>query len=210
MIFHHLMGHSGSVNVASEHTRHALLNRYHPSVRLAPAADLSPEEMSTLERANSARYLHKTFGIGRCLRPESAPARFPLPQLAQGAAPVVCTFFLYGVFQLWVVPADAPDTLLRWFSDDLTSWTSASAPVLAGAASAAGSKIIDLQFHHYDLEAVISLCVADADGNDRCLLFESFADESSQVPCGNWRAMGTISSARISRMRPFNAYAGRT
>lgn len=57
VIFHHLMGHSGSVNVASEHTRHALLNRYHPSVRIAPAPDLSLEDMSTLERANSVNIL---------------------------------------------------------------------------------------------------------------------------------------------------------
>ena len=169
--------------------------------------------MSTLERANSARYLREAFGVGRCLRPECGPARFPLPRLQLGAGPVVCTFFLYGVFQLWTVPADAPHTLLRWFAHDLTAWTPAPAPALPESALRlpAGSRIVDLQFHHYELEAVISLCVADAGGDSsgHCLLYESFADESSQESGGSWRSMGSIKGAgEISRMRPFNAYAG--
>ena len=98
---------------------------------------------------------------------------------------MVCAFFLYGVFQLWVVPAEAPHTLLRWFSDDLTAWASAPAPALHYEASAGSSRIVDLQFHHYDLEAVISICVADrsTNGNNRCLLFESQANESYGGRC---------------------------
>ena len=251
VIFHHLMGHSGSENVSSQHTRHALLNRYHPSTRLAPPPHLPTAAMSTLERANSARcvfaaprtlapyssrsdltynavtchmvlygrYLRERFGIGRCLAPPTAPPRFPLPQLLQQQHPVYTMFFLYGVFQLWVVPAESPHSLLRWFSDDLTGWTAAPALQLpehepaAGAAAlslSAGSRIVDLQFHHYDLEAVLSLCVVDADGaNDRCLLYESSAFNPSTgdgtptaIPGGSWRAMGSIVAAGCVRPRP--------
>lgn len=60
VLFHHLMGHSGSHNVASPHTRHALLNRYHPSTRLVPPPDRTPEQMSTMVR-----------GILGCVLPHS-------------------------------------------------------------------------------------------------------------------------------------------
>ena len=117
-------------------------------------------------------------------------------------------FFLYGFFQLWVVPAQSPCSMLRYVSEDLQIWTQASSPVLPETGMlSSGSKIVDLQFHHYDLEAIMSLCVVDADGkNDRCLLFESLADDvqttdatleraSSCGGGGRWRAIGTIVGA---------------
>jgi hypothetical protein len=163
------------------------------------------------ERANSARYLQQSFGIGRCLSPSAAPVFLQLPQLQN--QPVYTAFFLYGFFQLWVVPSKSPHSLLRYISEDLHVWTPASPPVLPEIATdmlSSGSKIVDLQFHHYDLEAVMSLCIVDADGtNDRCLLFESLADDVQTTdasgcayPCdggggggGRWRDIGTIVGA---------------
>ena len=188
------MGHSGSVNVGSEQTRHALLNRYHPTSRLAPAPDLEPEQMSTLERANSARYLRERFGVGRCSQPTSPPASFPLPPT--GPQPITCSFFLHGLFQLWLIDED--DSLLRWFSDDLTTWTPAPAPDLPTAEAA--SAIVDLQYHHYELEGV--LCVVYESGG--CQLFQSLPDPSS--PGGFWQhAVSIGSEAGIALARPFNA-----
>jgi len=121
---------------------------------------------------------------------------------------VYTAFFLYGCFELWVVPAHSQCSLLRYTSDDLQVWTSASAPALPENVTdtlSSGSKIVDLQFHHYDLEAVMSLCVVDADGkNDRCLLLESFADDMRTTtdaasecapPCARWRVIGIITNA---------------
>jgi len=55
LLFHHLLGHSGSTNRLSPVTRHALLGWLHADGRVAPGAK-PLEEMSTLEKANSARW----------------------------------------------------------------------------------------------------------------------------------------------------------
>lgn len=147
------------------------------------------------ERANSARYLQRTFGIGRCLSPVAPPAVLQLPQLKD--QPVYTAFFLYGVFQLWVVPAHSPCVLQRWFSKDLQVWTPAESPTLTEITTGAldsASKIVDLQFHHYDLEALMAVCIVDADGKDRCFLLESIEDGASECGCGGrWHAIGAFS-----------------
>src|SRR5207248_6903012 len=67
LLFHHLLGHAGSRNVSDPTTRHALLARWHPQRRIVPGARPF-EEMTTIERANSTRYLHHRYG---------APHRLP-------------------------------------------------------------------------------------------------------------------------------------
>ena len=56
ILFHHLMGHCGSPNVSDpEVTRHAILTRWRPRERVVPG--MKPfSDMSTIEKANSARY----------------------------------------------------------------------------------------------------------------------------------------------------------
>ncbi len=74
LFFHHLMAHAGSRNVSDPRTRHALLARWHPRRRIVPG--FKPfEEMTTIEKANSARYLHALSGASE-----------PLPGLPAEAA----------------------------------------------------------------------------------------------------------------------------
>jgi len=61
LLFHHLLAHAGSNNVADPTTRHALLSRWHPQRRIVPGGALF-ERMSTIERANSARYQAQLTG----------------------------------------------------------------------------------------------------------------------------------------------------
>ncbi len=61
LLFHHLLAHAGSNNVADPTTRHALLSRWHPQRRIVPGG-ASFERMSTIERANSARYQAQLTG----------------------------------------------------------------------------------------------------------------------------------------------------
>lgn len=66
LFFHHLMAHAGSRNVSDPRTRHALLARWHPRQRIVPG--FKPfEEMATIEKANSARYLHALSGASGAL-----------------------------------------------------------------------------------------------------------------------------------------------
>jgi hypothetical protein len=217
VLFHSLMGHSGSVNVAAPHTRHALLNRYHPTRRLEPlASDEDMMSMSTLERANSARFLSEAFGVGRCLRPSAPPAPLTLPWVPTSASqhhprpplppPPTTAFYLYGVFQLWsAVPGET--AARRWFSYDLTQWHCAPDWQLPPAAHL---PLMSLAFHHYELEAV--LAVTDAKGV--CWLFESesSAGASAGAAGGIWNPMPpgchTVAVQNLQCVVPFNAYAG--
>ena len=70
LIIEHRMGHSGSTNVSSEIPRHMLLHSTGPKQRIVPGAKPF-EEMSSMEKANSARYLQHRYGV-----------KFQLPQLA--------------------------------------------------------------------------------------------------------------------------------
>jgi hypothetical protein len=151
VLFHHLMAHSGSTNVADPRTRHALLNRYHPTTRLCPG-ERPLADMSTLEKANSARYLLRARGVGRCLHPAAGPAALRLDLGLSAAAYTVV--HSAGAFQLLYEPAAAPGTLRRLCSADLCSW--AEAPPLALPGLAAGPLRSAAAFH-YDLAPVLAL-----------------------------------------------------
>ena len=195
------MGHSGSVNVGSEQTRHALLNRYHPTARLAPAPDLEPQEMSTLERANSARYLRERFGVGRCSQAAGPPASFPLPPM--GPKPITCTFFLHGLFQLWLVDEDG--SLVRWFSEDLSQiWTPAPAPELPTAEAA--SAIVDLQFHHCKIVMLSRFVALSVSLNQKVSLFQT----SWRACCASFTKVAAASSSSPRRTRRRPAGSGST
>ena len=56
VLVHHIMGHCGSTNFAIPTTRHAFFPRWKPTGRVVPG--FKPyDQMSTLEKANSARYI---------------------------------------------------------------------------------------------------------------------------------------------------------
>ena len=62
LLYHHLLGHSGSPNVSDPHTRHTLQGWWNSDRRIAPGAKPF-REMSTVEQSNSARYLRRRFRI---------------------------------------------------------------------------------------------------------------------------------------------------
>jgi len=72
LLYHHLLGHCGSENVSGAVTRHALKRGFHPGRRLAPGAKPFAR-MSTIEKANSPRYLETLLGV-RYPSPRAEPA----------------------------------------------------------------------------------------------------------------------------------------
>lgn len=132
LLFHHLMGHSGSDNVSDPRTRHALLSRWHPHGRIVPGGKPF-EAMSTIEKANSVRFLSETSG-----------ARFQFPALPQGGAPAfhdglapgdkLSTHDLLhfrGRTHLFFVDDAAQAGLVqRAMTRDLMDWAEAAAPLL--------------------------------------------------------------------------------
>jgi hypothetical protein len=81
LFFHHLMAHAGSRNVSDPRTRHALLARWHPRRRIVPG--FKPfEEMATIEKANSARYLHALSGASE--PPPGLPTEMAAESLRDG------------------------------------------------------------------------------------------------------------------------------
>ncbi len=69
LLYHHLLGHCGSENVAGAVTRHALKRGFHPLRRVVPGKKPF-SRMSTIEKANSPRYLETLLGT-----------KFPSPRL---------------------------------------------------------------------------------------------------------------------------------
>jgi hypothetical protein len=69
LLYHHLLGHCGSENVSGAPTRHALKRGFYPASRLAPGGKPFAR-MSTIEKANSPRFLAKRLKVA-----------FPSPRL---------------------------------------------------------------------------------------------------------------------------------
>ncbi|MBV9850432.1 MAG: phytanoyl-CoA dioxygenase family protein [Armatimonadetes bacterium] len=117
LLFHHLMGHAGSENVADPQTRHALLSRWHPHARIVPG-DKSLTAMTTIEKANSLRHQHERFGTtfqtpddGRgqgLARPGNLTAQTLLP--VQGETHLLC------------VDDTQPHVIQHARSTDLSHW----------------------------------------------------------------------------------------
>lgn len=125
MLFHHLLGHSASVNVASPTTRHALLGHFGPNPRLVPGSKPFAR-MSTLEKANSARYLAEK-GWAEPTAPAAAPEPF-------GADLGLCEVVRHGDETLcFFVEKERPGELRRARSRDWRSWKVEAAPLLTGA-----------------------------------------------------------------------------
>ncbi|MSR83349.1 MAG: hypothetical protein EXS58_10575 [Candidatus Latescibacteria bacterium] len=154
LLFHHLFGHTGSTNVANPITRHALLARWHPHERIVPG-DKPFSSLSTIEKANSARYLAHHYGLDlQVVTTPNTPTH--CRALGEGFAcwgDLVSYTLLHfdGQAQLFYVDRSYPDTVQRLVSDDLLVWRPA-APFEPGL-----GPIRSLQIHQYTLEAVLGI-----------------------------------------------------
>ncbi|MCX5661611.1 MAG: phytanoyl-CoA dioxygenase family protein [Planctomycetota bacterium] len=127
LLFHHLMAHSGTHNSTDPTTRHALLSRHHPSATVVPG-DKPFDKMSTVEMANSARYLHER--LGDAILPTPLPADAPATHaaLAKGLLPLghspLChaVFFAEGRPHLFFVAGDQQAVVRHAVTDDWVTW----------------------------------------------------------------------------------------
>ncbi|MDA0837305.1 MAG: hypothetical protein O3B01_17600 [Planctomycetota bacterium] len=155
LLFQQLMGHSGSTNIADPTTRQALLARYHPNRRIVPG--LKPfEEMSTIEKAYSARYLADRFGVDiKIPKPTDVPGAdsaigdgFPLAERVLAYA----MLHFDSRVNLLFVDASDPSRIRHVSSGDFVTWNEAQ-PVDIQV-----GPIQSLQFHHYELTVILSVC----------------------------------------------------
>jgi len=154
LLFHHLMGHTGSTNVRNPATRHAILCRWHPVERIIPG-DKPTDQMTTIEKTNSARYMADRFNL-------ELPILHPphLTESLDGVAPwnQVVTFAILhygGRLHLFYVDSDAPCTIRCMTSRDITTWEE-SEPLTPDLGD-----IRSIQFHQYRTEAILGVTAVD-------------------------------------------------
>eukprot|EP00747_Dinoflagellata_sp_TGD_P069534 gnl/TRDRNA2_/TRDRNA2_156165_c0_seq1.p1 gnl/TRDRNA2_/TRDRNA2_156165_c0~~gnl/TRDRNA2_/TRDRNA2_156165_c0_seq1.p1 ORF type:complete len:618 (+),score=65.72 gnl/TRDRNA2_/TRDRNA2_156165_c0_seq1:168-1856(+) len=183
IIFHYLLGHSGSKNVADPCTRHALLNRYYCTTRFENLCDLPFEQMSTLEKMASARYIRHSVGDGFCMQlPPSNASTLALHGVDLAGAQSYAVIHLAGQFLLLYILAEAPHALFQMKSTNLCDWMPAPAPVLPSVGK--GSETVPfstVQLYNgfranQEGEAVLS--VTDVSGN--VFLFSSLDGDTWQ------------------------------
>ena len=140
LLFHHLLGHSSSINVSSPVTRHALLSWVHPGRRIDPAGN-PPTDLAAIEKANSAGFLAKTFG-DRLDGP--APAKGLRPQDGASFSTGVAAYDLARVDGLdaaaFTEPAK-PGLVRLASSKDLAAWKTVD------ALDFPGKSVATLRFH---------------------------------------------------------------
>ncbi|NKB68131.1 MAG: hypothetical protein GKR89_13800 [Candidatus Latescibacteria bacterium] len=158
LFFHHLMGHTGSDNTVDRVIRHALLTRWHPTVRVVPGAkDFA--QMSTIEKANSARYMEARFGVdlGVLNTPVDGDSAGVLDSGCKAMGQVVSYALLHfgGRAQLLFVREEDPAVIRRLHSDDLIHWQE-DEPL-----SVAVGPVRSLQLHQYGFAAVLAVTYQD-------------------------------------------------
>lgn len=124
LLFHHLMAHAGSTNVADPQTRHALLSRWHPQRRIVPG-NRPFDRMSTIEKANSSLYLRHQSGDQSPLtgRPGQETARALREGFAApGGVAAHAVIRVEGVTHLFYVAGADPTTIRHAHSRDWASW----------------------------------------------------------------------------------------
>jgi hypothetical protein len=156
LLFQHLMGHTGSDNVTDAQTRHALLNRWISQKRIVPGGK-PLARMSTIEKANSARYLEHRFKVdlGVCNTPgDKASAAVLSKGWDWGGLGRIRSYALLhfnGQAQVLAVSEADPAHLRRWQSDDLIHWHEVESPNLANDAVQA------LYVHQYGFAAILAV-----------------------------------------------------
>lgn len=127
LLFHQLMGHCGSTNVADPSTRHALLARWHPDRRIIPGRKPF-DQMSVIEKVNSARYLNDRFGLDQPVqeKPRGADAEAMLSGGLGGLGRVTtCAVLHFDSGQLLYVDELDPCVISCMSSDDFIHWNHA-------------------------------------------------------------------------------------
>ena len=124
LLFHHLMAHAGSTNVADPQTRHALLARWHPQRRIVPGPRPFAA-MSTIEKANSSLYLRHQSGDATSLpgRPGQATTQaLREGYVAPGGVAAHAVIRVEGVTHLFYVAGADPTMIRHAHSRDWASW----------------------------------------------------------------------------------------
>ena len=162
ILFHHLMGHRGSPNIDDpEVTRHAILSRWRPEARLVPGLK-SFADMTTIEKANSARYAaFRSEGELPSPTEESNDASTVLREGLSGLGHVNSCALLYfggGVHILYhngKDPESGKATIHHRFTEDLIHWRQEA------VADVDARNVRTLQLHQYGLEVVLAVTSID-------------------------------------------------
>ncbi len=124
LLFHHLMAHAGSTNVADLQTRHALLARWHPQRRIVPGTRPFAA-MSTIEKANSSLYLRYQSGDGTPLPGRPGQAATQTLREGYGAPDGIAAHAVMrveGVTHLFYVAGADSTTIGHAHSRDWATW----------------------------------------------------------------------------------------
>jgi hypothetical protein len=153
LLFHHLAGHTGSNNVVDPRTRHALLTRWHPRERIVPGRK-SYDDMTTIEKVNSARYLAHRDDID--MKVPSPVTDNAAGVLREGFADwnrVRTQAILHydGCAHLLFVDCDEPAVVRRLVSDDGLDWRD------AGCLALDTGEVCALHLHQYGVEAILGV-----------------------------------------------------
>ena len=159
LFFHHLMGHTGSDNVSDPQTRHALLSRWVPTKRIVPG-DKPFMRMSTIEKANSARYIEHRFGVDlgvRRAQADDGSAALLQKGWNSGMGKLSsCALLHFGGCAQWVAVAESePACIRRWKSEDCINWREVEP--LAVATNA----VRGLHLHQYGFAAILGVTGED-------------------------------------------------
>jgi hypothetical protein len=153
LLFHQLMGHCGSNNVADPVTRHALLARWHPQRRIVPGRKPF-EAMSLIEKVNSARYLNHRFDLDLPIPEKPADGRTEA-RLRAGSGGLgrvmTCAVIHYNGAQLLYADESNPRVIRRMSSNDLINWDD------AGVVELDLGVIDSLQLHQYGLDVILGV-----------------------------------------------------
>ena len=153
LLFHHLMGHCGSSNVADPVTRHALLSRWHPDHRIIPGRKPF-DQMTVIEKANSARYLNHRLGLELPVadKPTGTDAETVLKDGLCGLGRIqLCAILHFDGVQLLIVNEAEPTIIRRQSSQDLLHWRD------AGPIDFALGEIHSLQLHQYGMDVILTV-----------------------------------------------------
>jgi hypothetical protein len=179
------MGHAASVNTSNPQTRHVLDLRFGADLPVDPG-EKEFEEMSTLERANSLRYLASRFGDGFVLPQVSddvATASALRAGFAAGSPVTAHVAFRWeGPTYIAYTSADAPETITLARTTDWVSWESA-----ATIASPVGV----VRSLHFDARYGATLTVAG----------ESASAILNTEDLDSWRQVTKVRGLRLLRQR---------
>lgn len=160
LIFHHLFAHAASRNCQDPGARHAILSWWRPERRVVPGARPA-SRMSTLEKANSARYLSKRFGVEPPL-PDVAGDRPTVRVLAEGlpASGIRAHAVLHfgGMAHRFVVEGKAPAKVRLLRSRDLRDWREVACSIPEAPAL---GPIGSLAVFQWDLDVVLAVTHPD-------------------------------------------------